>query len=168
MKQIHKIIQVYEGIPSKEIHSCIDNIILSCQDNNIEHVLQSCFPSAIDRSKGLRNASDIFRFEYLIENSNDIWIDWDVKIGELGWFPFIDNGKPYFANEWGIPDTWVMAPMGNKKLIEDIYNKVIKSDYKLFSQAACRILNGMRDRIDLIPNGYFNHLSYHNKKETAK
>ena len=157
-----KIIQAYEGkIPIECMNAM--NSFIACDVITI-----TPFPEHIDRSKGLRNASDIFRFEYLIENFNDVWIDWDVKIGELGCFDFPDNGKPYFANEWGIPDVWVMAPMGNKKLIEDIYNKVIKSDYKLFSQAACRILNGMRDRIDLIPNGYFNHLSYHNKKETAK
>ena len=155
---LHNVIQAYEGDLLIENKMCIESIKTALPGAGYSFI--SPFPEEIDRSKGLRNTSDVFRFEWLIKNPFDVWLDCDVKMGEHGWPDFADNGKPYFANAHGQPDTWVVYPNGQIELIERVYNQALKiKNYNLLGCEICKILNTMRSEISLIQNGYFIHTS---------
>jgi hypothetical protein len=151
---LSSIVQAYEG----ELPDLLAECIASVYDSRYEKIFLDAFPDRIDRSKGLRNASDIFRIEWLIQNPYYIWIDCDVKQGKDGFPDLEDNGKPWFSQVFGIPDIWVIAPMGNIKLIESLYGEVKKSD-RLIGPEFCRLLH--REEINLIPINYFHHLENH-------
>jgi hypothetical protein len=156
---IKNIIQVYEGDLSPENQMCIKSVRAALSKEN-NWIFIDKLPAEIDRSKGLRNASDIFRFDWLIKNPFDLWLDCDVKMGKRGWPDFADNGKPYFANAHGQPDTWAIYPNGRIELIEKVYKQALKIiNYNLLGCEICKILNTMRSEINLIENGYFIHTS---------
>jgi hypothetical protein len=155
---IKNIIQAYEGEISPENAACMESIKTAIPAGT-GYIFKDSFPPEIDRSKGLRNASDIFRFEWLIEHPNDIWIDCDVKMGERGWFNFVDNGKPYFANVFGTPDIWILAPMGRADFIQAAYKQALTIEHPVLGNPFCNFVNNQRGNVNLIQNGWFIHTS---------
>ena len=156
---IKNIIQAYEGELLIENQACINSIKVA-MPVGVGYFFVSPFPAELDRSKGLRNASDIFRFEWFLKNPFDLWLDCDVKMGERGWPDFKDNGKPYFANIWGKPDTWAIYPNGQVELIKKVYEQATKSKSpNLLGTIICIFVDRVRSEINLIPNGHFIHTS---------
>ena len=152
----YNIIQVYEGALPDRLKTCMDSINIP----GYGKTLLDKFPDTIDRSKGIRNASDIFRFEHLIANPNDIWMDCDIE--QVKPFEFSDNGKGWVSCCWGAIDSWIIAPMGHGDIIQDIYNEAKKQGIgACVGLDFCRVANQNRDKFNLIPVGFFNHLEYH-------
>jgi hypothetical protein len=117
----------------------------------LEHILETSNP---------REDADKFRLDWMLKNPNDIWMDSDVSCDK--WFTLVDNGKPWFSHVWGYPDIWIMAPMGHVKILLELQKLIILPGHGTAS-TWCNWLNGHRDEINLIPNGYFRHKQFNVK-----
>jgi hypothetical protein len=155
---LSNVIQAYEGKITPEIAACMESIKKAIP-TGMGYIFSDNFPILIDRAKGLRNASDFFRLGWLLEHPYDIWIDCDVKMGDRGWFDFVDNGKPYFANAFGCPDIWILAPMGRVDFIKEAYEKALLMEHPVLGNPYCNYVNSRRSEINLIQNGWFIHTS---------
>ena len=156
------IIQYYRGdLP--ETHKKASLSIQEKKPEGYGYIFETKLPSHILETSHVEADSDLFRLDWLLKNPFDIWMDLDVTVDK--WFPFVDNGKPYFCHDWGYHNTWIIAPIGNVDVLLELQNIVIPKGI-VPSNPLCRLIDGHKDEIDLIPNGFFRHKQFNlNQKE---
>lgn len=101
------------------------------------------------------DCSDWVRLWYMTQYDDALWIDNDCIQAQPYEFSF---RKPYCANMIGDPDIWVCYS-GNKDFWTWIYNRLFElAPLKVNAgNIICVWLRGMRNKINIIPNGYFIH-----------
>lgn len=158
------IIQYFRGeIP--ETHKKASLTIQEKKPVEYGYVFETKLPETILQEEPASMESDWFRLDWLLKNPFDIWMDFDVSCDR--WFPFVDNGKPWFCHDWGYPNTWIIAPMGNTAILLEL-QKIIIPKGIVPANPWCWWLDHNKDKINLIPNGYFRHKQFNYKPQTEE
>jgi hypothetical protein len=128
-----------------------------------DYSLWSCLPElGIDYgADNPANRADIFRYWYLTQDSNAIFLDADVVVEKM--FEPFKNDRPYFspAHPGALnADNWAIHGNGQSDFFKKIWGMVGQWDRKMnFGTFIYRYLKTIPEEYYIIPTGYYNHLS---------
>ena len=160
-----KVVQFFAGEITQRWQDCMDTVKSAAERAGIVYELHTELPAGIIGWGDLANLSDIFRYNYLAEHPEDIYLDADIKTDNI--FIPEHNDKPYFCfNQNGAKqraDVWAIHGNGHAEIFKKlswyvgINNKKFQAGQHAYSYINFLMPKGS---FYLIPMGIYQHQNF--------
>ena len=161
-----KIVQFYDNKkPPKRFTECMDTVKAAAELAAIPYELHNELPAGVASWGNPANVSDIFRFSWLVEHPEDIYLDADIKCSEI--FKPEKTDKPYLCFNPGKKrphaDVWAIHGHGCAEFFKNLLAYINRCGKNLqVGQNAYSFVNFLipRDSYYFIPAGIYEHKNF--------
>ena len=143
----------------------MDTVKIAAQAQGLEYVLHTELPAGLKGWGDAANLSDIFRYNYLAEHPEDIYLDCDIKTDSIfvpehadkPYFCFNQNGAKQRANIWAIHGNGHAEIFKKLSWYVGMCNKKIQGGQHAYSYLNFLLPKGS---FYLIPAGVYQHQNF--------